>query len=231
MKKTVLATVSALALTFAVAGSALALGDSTNTNGSGQAAIGEGNTAYNVNKPETNTDSGNRTETNTNSGNRTETETNTDNSSISKVKNINDSINIGSYSSTESRTENRATTDLELKGEVSDVTFNYNNNQAAGSAGSGGNAATGGNGGNGGSAALGTGGVGGVGGVGGAGAGGGAGAASSGALNVYTGNISMDGAAFQNFAGIQTAANNTGLASNNQAATGVTANASIAFGH
>jgi hypothetical protein len=40
----------------------------------------------------------------------------------------------------------------------------------------------------------------------------------------------MDGAAFQNFAGIQTAANNTGLASNNQAATGVTANASIAFG-
>ncbi len=231
MKKTVLATASALALSFAVCGFASAQVAvpvlDGNVTGSGPAAIGLGNEAVNINKPVTVSDSGNTVATD--SGNSSETNTKT--VSVSEVKNVNDSINIGSYASNDTRVENRATTDLELKGEVSDVTFNYNNNQAAGAGGSGGDAASGGTGGNGGSAALGTGGVGGVGGVGGAGAGGGAGAASSGALNVYTGNIGMDGAAFQNFAGIQTASNNTGLASNNQAATGVTANASIAFGH
>ncbi len=138
---------------------------------------------------------------------------------VNKTENINKSVNIGgAYTSSQSdvhtsvRTE--ATTDQELKAETSDVNFFLANNQAAGDGASGG---TGGNG-------VGLSGPGGVGGAGGNGAG------SNGALNLYTGGVVQEGGAYQNFAGIQTASYNTGLASTSQAATGVTANASISFG-
>jgi len=47
---------------------------------------------------------------------------------------------------------------------------------------------------------------------------------------IVTGAISADGASYSNFAGVQTATNNTGLQSVNQAATGLAANANISFG-
>lgn len=47
---------------------------------------------------------------------------------------------------------------------------------------------------------------------------------------IITGDITADGASYSNFAGVQTANNNTGLQSINQAATGLAANANISFG-
>lgn len=134
---------------------------------------------------------------------------------MNKTENINRSVNInGAYTSTHTDVRTEASTEQELKAETSDINFFLANNQAAG------DGATGGTGGSG----VGLGGLGGVGGAGGDGAG------STGALNLYTGGVVQQGAAYQNFAGIQTASYNTGLASTSQAATGVTANASISFG-
>jgi hypothetical protein len=48
--------------------------------------------------------------------------------------------------------------------------------------------------------------------------------------SISTGALSYDGGAFQGWAGIQTASTNTGIASNNQAATAVSANANVNFG-
>lgn len=48
--------------------------------------------------------------------------------------------------------------------------------------------------------------------------------------NLNTGSISWSGGAFQGVAGIQTSSTNTGLASANQAATMVSANANVTFG-
>ena len=47
---------------------------------------------------------------------------------------------------------------------------------------------------------------------------------------VNTGAIEASGGSYANFAGIQTASNNTGVGSVNQAATAVSANANISFG-
>lgn len=49
--------------------------------------------------------------------------------------------------------------------------------------------------------------------------------------SINTGDIVNDGGAFAGFAGIQTASNNTGFASNNQAATAISANANVTFGN
>lgn len=48
--------------------------------------------------------------------------------------------------------------------------------------------------------------------------------------SISTGALSYDGGAFQGWAGIQTASTNTGIASNNQAVTAVSANANVNFG-
>jgi hypothetical protein len=47
---------------------------------------------------------------------------------------------------------------------------------------------------------------------------------------ISTGNLSYSGGAFQGWAGIQTANNNTGVAANNLASTAVSANANVSFG-
>ena len=113
----------------------------------------------------------------------------------------------------------KAVTVQDLKGVVVGNSFNFNPQQAA--AGAGGVGGSGGTGGG-----LLAGGAGGAGGDGYAAA-----AASSGAQPIYTGAIAVNGAAFQNFAGIQTASFNSGIGSNALAATGVTANANINFSH
>jgi len=115
-----------------------------------------------------------------------------------------------------------ASTDQELKGVVVGNTFNLTPQQAAAAA-----AASGGSAGDGGTG-LGLGGLGGPGGA--AGNAAASSSASSGAQPISTGAISIDGAAMQNFAGIQTASFNTGIGSNALAATAVTANANVTFG-
>jgi len=112
----------------------------------------------------------------------------------------------------------KAVTVQDLKGVVVGNSFNFNPQQAA--------AAAGGSGGSGGAGAGLVGGAAGAGGDGYAAA-----AASSGAQPIYTGDIAINGAAFQNFAGIQTASFDSGIGSNALAATGVTANANVNFSH
>ena len=108
-------------------------------------------------------------------------------------------------------------------------TYNLYPSQAADA--DGGGSGHGGNGGNGGFH-DGAGDPGGNGGAGGSGPGGsGAAAGSTGAQPIYTGSIAVEGAAFQNFAGILTTSFNTGIGANALSATGVTANSNVSFGH
>ena len=59
---------------------------------------------------------------------------------------------------------------------------------------------------------------------------GGAGGAGNQNGQLTTGNISIDGASFAAFAGVQTASFSTGLGALNQSATSLAANANISFG-
>jgi hypothetical protein len=135
----------------------------------------------------------------------------------------NQSVNVGgalSASKTVSVSKNIAKTDQDLKGVVVGNSYNFNPQQAAAAA-----AARGGDGGSGGGGLL----AGGNGGSGGTAAA--AGAGSTGNQPIQTGNITTNGAAFQNFAGISTVSFQTGIGSNALAASGVTANSSVSFGH
>lgn len=212
MRYSVFAAASVAALGLAFAGAAHAQSNSTNGNLGLLSAIG--------NQANTNTTTNTDNSQKNDNSSHTDASLHVDDNTLLLGNTWTDDsthISVGNVS----LSVNTATNNQTLNGNVSGNGFNMQANQAA---------AAGGNGGDGGNG-IGIGLLAGIG----AGAGGGAGAAGAASSGnnqpVYTGDVAISGAAYQSFAGIQTASYNTGLGSNVQSNTGVAANANVTFGH